>query len=401
VEEEADLVDHYKGIHRDAKGKQIGKSDLYTRFGVRKQLLDDLYIRFFRLAEVRIGERAEHGVVSWISNSSYLAGRSHPLMRESLLRNFDVLWIDELNGDKYQTGKIVPKGLPGEGTPDQSAFTTSQDPRGIQVGTSITTLLKRERAQSGQAEVYRRDFWGQSLAKRNALLASLSLDRLTSEERERLAKLPQGPRPYEEIVPTAERGWKLVPASTTGGYEDWPALDELFPAGYQGVNPNRGLEGSVIDMDAEALTDRMRDYFSEMSFDEIRETYPVLLEPRAGYEPRKVRELLRSATAFQQERIVPYLSFPLDARWIYYEDAAPLLNRRRPELWDNLADNLFLVTVPQPRRVSESRPLVRAPCRRTGSTYPFPRTLASAWRSQTSGKPLPRSSIRSPIRRAP
>jgi hypothetical protein len=132
--EEADLVDHYKGIRRDDKGKQVGPSELYTRWGIRKQLLDDLYIRFYRLAERCIGERAEYGVVSFISNYSFYAGRSHPMMRASLVRSFDEIWIDCLNGDKYKTGKVIPKGLPGEGTSDQSIFTTEHDPRGIQVG---------------------------------------------------------------------------------------------------------------------------------------------------------------------------------------------------------------------------------------------------------------------------
>jgi hypothetical protein len=144
------LVAHYRGIElveernkdnsvkRDEFGrpkkKQRGDSLLYREFGVRKQLLDDLYIRFIRLAEERIGETAEYGIVSYISNSSYLTGRSHPLMRRSLPSNFHAVWIDNLNGDKYRTGKIIPKGLPGAGTRDDSAFTTEMDPRGIQPG---------------------------------------------------------------------------------------------------------------------------------------------------------------------------------------------------------------------------------------------------------------------------
>ena len=115
--EEAELVAHYKGIElvnetnkdgslkRDefdrVSKKQRGESLLYKEFGVRKQLLDDLYIRFIRLAEERIGEAADYGVVSYISNSSYLTGRSHPIMRRSLLSNFHAAWIDNLNGDKY------------------------------------------------------------------------------------------------------------------------------------------------------------------------------------------------------------------------------------------------------------------------------------------------------------
>ena len=121
--EEAELVAHYKGIElveertrdgqikldefgRPAK-KQRGQSLLYKEFGIRKQLLDDLYIRFLRLADERIGETADYGIVSFISNSSYLTGRSHPLMRRSLLSNFHKVWIDNLNGDKFKTGKVM------------------------------------------------------------------------------------------------------------------------------------------------------------------------------------------------------------------------------------------------------------------------------------------------------
>lgn len=357
--EENDLADAYKGIHRDESGKQIGKSALFERFGVRKHLLDDLYIRFFRLAEERIGQSAEYGVVSFISNSSFLMGRSHPLMRESLVRSFDLIWIDNLNGDKYKTGKIIPAGLPGEGTSDQSIFSVEHDPRGIQVGASISTLLKRRpHVQGGKAEVRYRDFWGLGVAKRHALLAALDIERHPEEERQQLAATPAGPRPYVGVATTEKDGWRLLPKSIKGGFEDWPSLDEIFPTTYQGVNPNRGLDGSLVDTGQEALEERMRDYFSDLTFEEIRDRYPVLCEVRAGYEPKLVREATRKAGGFQRDRILPYLLFPLDARWIYYETETNLLNRRRPELWENLEGNLFLVTVPQPRRVSESRPLV-------------------------------------------
>jgi hypothetical protein len=113
------------------KKKQRGDSLLYKEFGIRKQLLHDLYIRFIRLAEERIGEAAKYGVVSYISNSSYLTGRSHPLMRRSLLTNSHAVWIDNLNGDKYRIGKIIPRSLSGADTRDDSAFTTEMDPRGF------------------------------------------------------------------------------------------------------------------------------------------------------------------------------------------------------------------------------------------------------------------------------
>lgn len=358
VDEELELADVYKGIKRDDKGKQLGPSALYKRWGIRKHLLDDLYIRFFRVADRQIGERAAFGVVSFISNYSFLSGRSHPILRESLLHHFNVAWIDSLNGDKYRTGKVIPKGLPGAGTPDQSIFTTEYDSRGIQVGTCITTLVKEKPHTSGVATVWRREFWGRAADKRKALLASLNLDTLSPDEKAATALRPEGPRAYEEANPTEKTAWRLFPDNITGGYESWPGIDEIFTVPLQGVNPNRGTTGSLIDIDKKSLASRMSDYFdASITFEEIARRYPTLCEKRAEYSPAEVRETLLKKTTFREEQIVKYLLFPFDLRWIYYESEAPLLNRRRQNLWDALKDNEFLITVPQARKTSEALPL--------------------------------------------
>lgn len=359
VAEELTLVDPYKGIRRDAGGRQVGRSELFTRWRVRKHLLDDLYIRFFRLAEERIGHVAEYGVVSFISNSSYLAGRSHPIMRESMCRSFHEIWINNLNGDKYKTGKVIPKGLPGEGTADQSVFTTEHDPRGIQVGTAVTTLLKRREAGPGIAVAHYRDFWGRAADKRAALSeASETRGRAGESVTEATAPPAVAPREYQTFAPEERRRWKLVPYDVAGGYEDWFSLEELFPVGYQGVNPNRGLEGSVVEIDRGTLERRMREYYSNMSDEEFCRLHPVFCMPRGEYVFSDMRAHLRENSSFSESAIVPYLTFPLDVRHLYYETAGKLLNRRRPELWRNLTGNEFLLAVPEPRRVSESRPLV-------------------------------------------
>jgi Type ISP C-terminal specificity domain/N-6 DNA Methylase len=358
IEEELALIDPYKGIRRRDDGRQIGSSELFTRWRIRKHLLDDLYIRFFRLAEERIGQVAEHGVVSFISNSSYLAGRSHPIMRESLCRSFQEMWIDNLNGDKYKTGKVIPQGLPGEGTADQSIFSTEQDPRGIQVGTAITTLLKRRNAGAGIVAAHYRDFWGHADDKRASLLASLIMSTWRNKKQTEAADKPSGPRRYQTFVPEERRRWKLIPYDIVGGFEDWFSLEDLFPIHYQGVNPNRGLEGSIVETDRRRLEERMRDYYSDMSDEEFCQRHPVLCEDRADYVPSELRAYLRENSGFSEQAIVPYIVFPLDVRYVYYETAGNLLNRRRPELWKNLNDNEFLVAVPEPRRISESRPLL-------------------------------------------
>ena len=85
------------------------------------QGLNDLYVRFFRMAERRIAEKTGQGVVCFISNYSWLDGLSFTGMRERYLEAFDAIRIDCLNGDKYKTGKVAP-----DGTPDPSIFSTPQ-----------------------------------------------------------------------------------------------------------------------------------------------------------------------------------------------------------------------------------------------------------------------------------
>jgi len=353
LEEEQTLIDPYKGIQRDGNGRQVGQSALFSRWGIRKHLLDDLYIRFFRLAEERIGIRAEDGLVSFISNSSYLAGRSHPLMRESLLSNFHKIWVDHLHGNRLASER-TPWGESCE-----TVFNVEGGGPGIKVGTAVTTLLKKAVPHPGPARtvIGVRDFWGSAEKKRAALVASLDLPGWTPEEVEAAKDLPEGPREYEFFVSDADRRWKLALFDAAAGYEEWFSLDELFPTAYQGVNPNRGLEGSVIEMDRRILAGRMREYYSAAPFEELQRIHPELCRPRARYNPEEVRRRLQRESRFVEDAIVPYVVFPMDARHLYYETGGKLLNERRPELWENLRRNDFLITVPEPRRESESRPL--------------------------------------------
>src|SRR5205823_10599049 len=212
-------------------------------WGVRKQLLDDLYIRFFRLAEKRIAEANGRGIVAYISNYSWLDGLSHPVMREHIVTKFDRIWIDNCNGDKYKTGKRTPAGKP-----DESMFTTDDHRIGIQVGTAITMLVKtgRQRAQ-GTGVVLRRDLWGTSNAKRGVLLDSLRNNGVNQVL-------------YQSVNPNRTSRW-IFAAGTANltSYDVWPTLPELLPVHYSGLNENR--QGALISQSRDTLQRRFRSYF--------------------------------------------------------------------------------------------------------------------------------------------
>ena len=93
----------YAGMAVDEE-RELSTAYRKTRL-VRKpegQGLNDLYVRFFRMAERRITEKTGQGVVCFISNYSWLDGLSFTGMRERFLQEFDAIRIDSLNGDKYK-----------------------------------------------------------------------------------------------------------------------------------------------------------------------------------------------------------------------------------------------------------------------------------------------------------
>ena len=218
--------------------------------------LNDLYVRFFRMAERRITEMTGRGVVCFISNYSWLDGLSFTGMRERCLREFDAIRIDSLNGDRYRTGKVAP-----DGSPDPSIFSTPVDPVGIQVGTAITTLVRKVEHTPADTVGFR-NLWGQ--AKREELTAT------AESEPDSI---------YDDVSSILELGLPLVPIVVGRGWHDWPALPELFPVSFPGVVTSR--DSFLIDVDLDRLKHRVSDYFDDdLSHEEIERRYPKVMNAR-------------------------------------------------------------------------------------------------------------------------
>ena len=104
------------------------------------------------------------GVVSFISNFSYLSDPSFVVMRQRFLAEFDKLWFDCMNGDSRETGKLTP-----DGKPDPSVFSTEYNREGIRVGTAVCVMVRKPTRQE-KPTVRFRQFWG--VNKRAELLAA-------------------------------------------------------------------------------------------------------------------------------------------------------------------------------------------------------------------------------------
>lgn len=119
------------------------------------------------------------------------------------------------------------------------------------------------------------------------------------------------------------------------------------------------MDGTVIDTDRAKLITRIKQYLSAPSFDEAAQLYPAFAKKYERYTPSTVWEET-SKIGFSESKVAASLIFPFDVRWLYYETDGKWLNESRPEFSRNLEDNEFLITVPEPRKVSETRPVFAA-----------------------------------------
>ncbi|MGH7935153.1 MAG: type ISP restriction/modification enzyme, partial [Candidatus Binataceae bacterium] len=239
-------------------------------------------------------------------------------MRERYLAGFDRIWIDCLNGDKYKTGKLTP-----EGEPDPSVFSTEFNREGIQVGTAIALLTRRDKSHDAHSVGFR-NLWGK--AKRAQLLDNADDDSALE---------------YEELHPALELGLPFTPALADSDYLSWPRLPELFPVSFPGVKTSR--DDVVVDIDKERLIGRMEQYFDrELGDAEVRAIMPAAMTSTARFDARKTRRYLIQR-GFKPENIVRYCYRPFDNRWLYWEPETKLLDEKRSEYFlHTLRKNIWI-----------------------------------------------------------
>ncbi len=301
---------------------------LWPQWQVRKHRLNDLYVRFWRVAIERIATLTGRGVVSFITNRKWLAGRSYPAMREAVVTSFQHVRVDDLHGS---TDDVTHPG-------DQSIFTTGVA-AGIKRGTAIVTAIRTGPPPAEHiAEVAARDLWGTATVKRAELTSTPLDDR------------------FQPVPVTRKSWWRLT---TTVAGDDAP-IDDYLTFYRSGIQPVR--DAAVLDVDESALRARMQDYFdATLTLEQLVTRHPGFGVTRQGYEPAQTRRRLLQGSSYRPERVVKVLYRPFDVRWLYWEPDAKLLNRPRPELipfWANVPHQRCLVLPQTPRRAGAVRPVV-------------------------------------------
>ena len=334
----------YNGFAGVAIDEERELSEAYrTTKQVRRpegQGLNDLYVRFFRMAERRIAEKTGQGVVCFISNYSWLDGLSFTGMRERYLDAFDVIRIDNLHGDR-----IISEYAPDERTSETVFALQGQSP-GIKVGTSIALLSKGSETGSPTKRVLYRDFHqARANDRRKALLENIGASDIDAG--------------YTPLDSNISLGLPFKPMAVSDGWQDWPALPDLFPTSFPGVQTGRDV--FLIDIDLGRLKARVADYFDpDLSHEEVMRRYPRVMTDTGRFDARSVRDTLLSRGGPHMSGFVRHAYRPFDDRWIYWEPETKLLREKSPNYRPHVFEgNRWFSAVPRLRRDStESQTLV-------------------------------------------
>jgi len=298
------------------------------------QVLNDLYIRFYRMAERRIAETTGKGVVCFISNYSWLDGLSFTAMRERYLDVFDKVWIDNLHGDR-----IISEYAP-DGKTSETVFATQGTSPGIKIGTAIALFTRS--SGTGACEIHYRDLdQARAADRRVALLASVSnldLDRV-----------------YQLLLPVSGLGLPFKPRLVGDTYLSWPFLPDLFPVSFPGVQTSR--DDVVVDIDRERLVQRMEQYFDpQISNETMHHIAPSAMTSTARFNAVNTRDHLQRR-GFLNDHIVRFLYRPFDARWLYWEPETKLLDEKRSDYFEQSWDGNVWIGVSQQNRHEFDPPL--------------------------------------------
>ena len=263
--------------------------------------LSDDYVKFIRFAQWRI-EHTGEGVLGFVTNHSYLDNRTFRGMRRSLIETFDEIYLLDLHGNVKKQERT-----PDDGT-DENVFD-------IQQGVAIGLFVKCKDADSGPAQVFHADLWGEREVGPNGgkygWLAANSIE--TTDWTELSPKPPLylfTPRD-EDLLEEYEAAWSIPSIFSLNG-DPAPGI----------VTTHDQFAISWTPEEAAAKVERLLTTLSE---DEARAQWRLCSQNQWQYDRAK-QEL---AGGSWRERIKPILYRPFDVRTTVFDRNVAVHRRER------------------------------------------------------------------------
>ncbi|MDI6871907.1 MAG: N-6 DNA methylase [Bacillota bacterium] len=260
--------------------KQVDGKPLNER---NPKWLHDDYVKFIRFAELKIST-AGRGVVSMITNHSYLDNPTFRGMRWHLMQTFDEIYMLDLHGNSLKR-EVSP-----DGSPDENVFDIRQ-------GVAIAFFVKKGGVKEGPTRVYHAELWGRREVKNRWLL---NHDFANTGWRE------INPRPeFYLFAPRSEDALER--------YNTFRRVTDIFTLYSAGIVTAR--DRLAVRWTPDEMWDTIVSFLS-MNPEQAREVYGLGQDVRDWKVAWAQEDVKRSGPT--RSRIIPILYRPFDVRYTYY-----------------------------------------------------------------------------------
>lgn len=296
------LIEEYKQID----GNSIGETN-------SKWLQDD-YVKFIRWAQWKL-EKAEEGVITFVTNHGYLDNPTFRGMRYSLLRSFDEIYIYDLHGNSRKKEKSP------DGSADQNVFD-------IQQGVAMCVLVKCKGGdRKSLANVYHAELFGSRESKYNQLFES---DIFTTS--------------WKNLQPTSPN-YLFIPQNTDmlSEYDNFTSITEMFPVYSNGIVTAR--DRLAIHYTADSVWQTINEFIN-LSPEEARIAFSLGKDAQDWKVEFAQADIKKSGP--DKKNIVKVLYRPFDIRYTYYTGKTKgFICRPRFEVMNSMTsidDNIGMIT---------------------------------------------------------
>ncbi|MDY3113301.1 MAG: type ISP restriction/modification enzyme, partial [Helicobacter sp.] len=285
------------------------------------QPLNDDYIKFIRFAQWKLLENnknpnnSKYGVMGFITNNSFIYGRTHRKMRESLFKGFDEIYILNLHGDSKRDLN------------DKNVFD-------IQQGVCISIFVKYQDSTSSCSVKYYSTYDNdiRTRGDKFALLSSIAYKGLESIK-------------WLSLEPSEPYYW-FINREVDESYEDFWALakDESLGETKAIFNTHSSCITSsndkiAIQFDKDSLKLIANDFY-KLDSKEIAEKYKI--KNKVDWDIQKVKNDITQALKAQENKnidklIKPIAYRPFDTRFTLYAGRQGFLGRPRASVMNQLA----------------------------------------------------------------
>lgn len=316
----------------NAKSKNKGKEILELLKIYKENLnetniqpLDDDYIKFMRFAQWKLLEQgqknifeANSGLMGFITNNSFLDGRTHRKMRESLYKSFDEIYILNLHGSDKDAKN------------DENVFD-------IKIGVCISLFIKYKNEPSKGATIFYASTAQKGIFKRAekfALLEDISQRGLNSIK-------------WEELSPNEPYFWFVPKSFESEEYENFWAL-----ASNKALGGKRAIFG-IYSSGIATEKDNIAIQLNERAMRQVLEDLKILKKDEIlqKYRLKNLDETIISKTLAEYEakdnsaHITKIAYRPFDTQYTLYSSRQGFLGRPRFETMQHFlsGENLGLM----------------------------------------------------------